>query len=62
MKVCKHCNKPIIFEPYFTSATSLPNPPVWIHDGAGRACDAKDVDGYVPWPVASPNSLGREDV
>lgn len=41
---CEHCDKPILFEPYFKDASVRPNPPVWFHEPGYFVCWVAGVD------------------
>lgn len=41
---CRHCDKPILFEPYFKDGKPGPNPPVWFHEPGYFRCWVPGVD------------------
>jgi hypothetical protein len=51
--ICLHCDKPIVFKPYFLDG-KLPNPPIWFHPPGSRTCATKPKGHRSSWPIAEP--------
>lgn len=50
---CKHCDKPIVFKPYYLDG-KRPNPPIWFHQPGSTTCSTRPKGWRGRWPLAEP--------